>query len=216
MDVRTIDYYGACDEAIKALNRWSLEAFGRLKLAKWDELNVIREVRTVYRESARRAKKRYYEVAFEAYLLMCSLCGIDPKAAQRTADKAITPEWVADVLDQTDFVTMYRFNTEMDRKAIRLAEALEVAENRNAEVDKALRFWSQQLGQYAINMTDYAMIQAVQDAGVEWVEWVTMKDERVCSECRPRDGKVYRIDEIPPKHWGCRCRMNPVWKAPEE
>jgi len=217
MDVRTVDYYGACDKAIQGMNRSNLEAFGRLKMAKWDELNIIREVKTVYRKSAREAKKRYYEVAIEAYLLMCALCDIPPRKAHAMAEKAISDEWIDGVLQETDFVTLYRFDTETERKAYRLAEALEVAENRNAEIDKALRFWSQQLGQYAINFTDYAMIMAMQDAGVKWVEWVTMKDEKVCHECGTLDGRIFPIDEVPAKpHWNCRCRLAPVWKAPEE
>ena len=217
MDVRTVDYYGACDKAIQSMNRSNLEAFGRLKMAKWDELNVIREVKAVYRKSAREAKKRYYEVAFEAYLLMCALCGMPHRKAHEMAEKAITDEWIDGVLQETDFVTLYRFDTEAERKAIRLAEALEVATDRNAEIDKALRFWSQQLGQYAINFTDYAMIMAMQDAGIEFAEWVTMKDEKVCRECGALDGQVFRVDEFPAKpHWGCRCRMRPIFQKKED
>ena len=217
MTRKDIDIYEACDKAIKVMNRENLEAFGRLKMAKWDEVNVIREVRTVYRKSANEAKKRYYEVAFEAYLLMLALCGVPPKKAHGMAEKAITEEWIDGVLQETDFVTLYRFDTETDRKAYRLAETLEVAADRDAEINKALRFWSQQLGQYAINFTDYAMIQAMQDAGVEFAEWVTMKDEKVCRECGALDGQVFRVDEFPSKpHWGCRCRMRPVFQAPED
>lgn len=205
------EYYAACDKAISAMNRQNVEAFGRLKMAKWDEINIIQEVLKVYRQSAKRAKKRYYEVAFEAYLLMADMCGITPKKAHRMAEEAITDEWVADVLEETDFVTMYRFNTETERKAYRLAEALEVAENRNAEIEKALRYWSRQIGQFAINMTDYAMIQAIQDAGIGMAEWVTMQDERVCAECRHLDGQVFPVEDIPPKpHMGCRCRLRPI------
>lgn len=216
MDIRTVDYYGTCDQAIQSMNRSNLEAFGRLKMAKWDEINIIREVKAVYRKSAREAKKRYYEVAFEAYLLMCAICGVPHKKAHDMAEKAITDEWIDGVLTETDFVTLYRFDTETERKAYRLAEALEAATDRNAEIDKALRFWSQQLGQYAINFTDYAMLMAMDDAGIEWVEWITMKDERVCNECRPLDGQLFRISEIPPKHWGCRCRLSPARFRPEE
>ena len=217
MDVRTVDYYGACDRAIQAMNRSNLELFGKLKMAKWDEVNVIREVKAVYRKSAKEAKKRYYEVAFEAYLLMMALCDVPHRKAHQMAEKAITEEWIDGVLQETDFVTLYRFDTETERKAYRLADSLEVAQDRDTEINKALRFWSQQLGQYAINFTDYAMIMAMQDAGVEWAEWVTMKDEKVCHECGTLDGQVFPVDEFPAKpHWGCRCRMKPVWKKPEE
>ena len=66
MDVRTVDYYGACDRAIKSMNRSNLEAFGRLKMAKWDQINIIQTVKKVYRQSEKEARQRYYEVAFEA------------------------------------------------------------------------------------------------------------------------------------------------------
>ena len=209
MDVKTVDYYGACDRAIQSMNRSNLELFGQLKMAKWDEVNVIRTVVSVYRKSAKQARKRYYEVAFEAYLLGMAMCGIEPKKAHRMAEKAITAEWVDNVLSQTDFVTLYRFDSEAERKAYRLAETLEVSEDRDYEINKALRYWSQQLGQYAINMTDYAMVQAFQDAGVERVMWMTQRDERVCGECAPLNGVIFQIDEIPAKHWGCRCYLVP-------
>lgn len=208
---RDVDIYAACDKAIQGMNRDNLNAFGQLKLAKWDELHIIRTVKTLYRKQARKAKQRYYEVAFEAYLMALVMCGITGKKAHVMAEKAITDEWVEKWLDETDFVTLYRFNSETERKAMRLAEALEVSEDRNFEIEKALRFWVQQLGQYAINFTDYAVIQAFQDAGVKYVRWVTARDERVCSECGPMDGKVFPIDEVPPKpHWGCRCRLEPA------
>ena len=155
-------------------------------------------------------------MAFEAYLLMAAMCDEDPRAAHRMAEKAITEEWVDKVLSETDFVTLYRFDSETERKAYRLAETLEVAPNRDAEIDKALRAWSQQLAQYAINMTDYAMVQAMDDAGIEYAEWVDMHDEKVCRECRHRNGQVYKLDEIPTKHAHCRCRLRPVREKPEE
>ena len=212
MDVKKVDYYGACDKAIQAMNRQNLEAFGQLKMAKWDEINVIRTVVSVYRKSARKARRRYFEVAFEAYLLMCAVCNIDPKKAHMMAEKAITEKWVDSVLTETDFITLYRFDTETERKAYRLAETLEVSNDRDAEINKALRYWSQQLGQYAINFTDYAMLQALEDAGVEFAEWVTMADEKVCHSCSALDGQSFRVDEWPGKpHMGCRCRMRPIF-----
>lgn len=216
MKAENVNIYGAADKAIKAMNRENVEAFGRLKTADFDEVNVIRTVKTVYSKAARRARKRYYEVGFEAYLLGMAMCGMEPKKAHRMAEKAITEEWVDRILTETDFVTMYRFDTEMERKVMRLAEALETGVNRNAEIDKALRFLSMMLGQYAINVTDYAVVQAFQDYGVEMTEWITAKDERVCSECRALDHQVFPLDEVPPKpHWGCRCRLKPVFRKAE-
>ena len=214
--MKDFDIYAAADKAIKAMNRENVEAFGRLKAANFDEVNVIRTVKAVYQKADKQARKRFYEVAFESYLLGMAMCGMEPKKAHRMAEKVITEEWVDKVLTDADPVTMYRYDTELERKAYRLAEALEAGVRRNAEVDKALRFLSMMLAQYFINMTDYAMIQAFQDYGVEMVEWVSQKDGRVCNECHAYDGQVFRIDEIPLKHWGCRCSVKPVFRTAED
>lgn len=203
--------YAACDNAIMEMNRENLKAFGKLKLMKTDELNVIREVRAVYTQSAKRARKRYFEVAYEAYLLALAMMGIGGKKAYEMAEKSITAEWTDAVMSRTDPLTLYRFDSETERKADRLIEALSETQNRNYEVDKALRLWSRQLGQYAINYTDYAVLKAYEDAGVTKVRWQTAGDEKVCPECRTLNGQVFPIAEVPPKpHWGCRCRWVPA------
>ena len=212
MEKQKLNYYEPCDKAIKAMNRENVEAFGRLKMAKWDEIHVIRTVVTVYRASVRKARKRYKTIAHDAYLIGMMLLGEDVQKARRMADKAIKDAWVDRILDETDFVTLYRFNSEAERKAYRLAEQLEVSPNRNQAIDKALKDWSRQLGQYAINFTDYAVVQAFEDEGIKEVEWITVEDERRCEECKARHGRVYKIDEIPPKHYGCRCTLRPVKK----
>lgn len=208
-----IRIYEACDKAIKAMNRENLRQFGKLKLAKFDSLNIVREITKLYHESAKLAKKRYYEVAFEAYLLAMAMCDEDARDAHKKAEKAITNEWVDEILEQVDLLTLYRFNSETDRKAYRLVEAVGVSTERDYEIDKALRLWSRQLGQYAVNFTDYAALKAFKDAGAVMVEWITQEDERVCHECRALDGQVFRIDEVPRKpHWGCRCFWRPVFR----
>lgn len=214
---KNVILYEACDKAIQVMDRENVEDFGKLKLAKWDEVHIIRTVVKVYRDSARRARKRYYGVAFEAYLLGLYMCDITGREAHQMAEKAITAEWVDEILSQTDFVTLYRFDTETERKAYRLAEVLEVATDRNREINKAMKAWSQQLAQYAINFTDYAVIQAFEDAGIELVEWQTEKDERVCRACRDLDQITFQINELPRKpHWGCRCYVIPVFSRDKE
>ena len=211
MSRKELRIYDACDKAIREMNRINLEAFGRLKMAKFDEINIIRTVKAIYTASAKQARKRYYEVAFEAYLLAMALCDEEPRKAHQMAEKAITEDWVDRILSETDFVTLYRFDSETERKAYRLAEALEVPEHRNLEINRALKAWSKQLGQYAINVTDYAMLEAFADAGVKSVEWVTEEDDRVCAECHSYSGQHFKLDEIPPKpHWNCRCHWIPL------
>ena len=209
-----IDIYRSCDRTIREMNRDIVASFGRLKMAKWDRINIIRTVTDVYRRSLRKARKRYEEVFYDAYLLGAMMCGKSRAEAKRMADTAQIEELVHLLLNDVDPVTRYRFTEEAERKAYRLAESMEVAQSRNLEIDRAMRYWSKQVAQYAILATDAALLEAFEDAGAEKAEWVTQKDEKVCHECRKRDGKVYPIDKFPAKpHIGCRCRRRPVIRS---
>lgn len=211
MRVSKSSYYEACDEAVKVLNRQNLEAFGRLKMLKMDRLNVISEVMSLYRESAKKARKRYYDIAYDAYMLGLMMCDVEEKKARTMAGRRINEAWVDTQLTETDFITLYRFDTEMERKAYRLAEVLEVSPDRNREIDKALKDWTRQIGQFGIKFTDNAILQAFIDAGVETVEWVSENDGRVCSRCIGYNGMRFPAREIPSKpHYGCRCMLFPV------
>ena len=217
MEAERIDIYEACDKAIHQLNREILRDFGRLKAMDLDAISLIREIKALYRRLRKRARQKYYEIGFEAYLLGMAMCDVPPEKAHRKAEKRITGDWADRILEEVDFVTLYRFNTETERKAERLAEALEEAENLDAEIDRAMRLWSQQVGQYAINVTDYAIVEAFTDAGVQYAEWITVPDERRCSECHALHGQIFRIDEVPRKpHLGCRCRLVPVFRMAED
>lgn len=232
MAVKEIDYYKPADKVIQLMNRENLRTFNRLKLADFDRVNVVRDVLKLYREMARKAKRRYLEMGLEAYLLGLEMLDDPPpeREAMRMAKEAITEDWVESLMNETDFVTLYRFNSETERKAQRLIEGLAVvsgkagwkepwqtpAETRNMLIDQALKQWTKQLGQYAINVTDTAVIQALDDAGVTWVMWLTERDQRVCMDCHQLDGRIFVVDEVPSKpHWNCRCRLVPAGK-PEE
>ncbi len=205
-----MNLYARADQAIKEMNRQNLKAFNKLKLAKWDELNVIRQVNTTYEESTRRAIRKYYEIAVEAYIVALYQMKMDKKRATEMADETIDLTWVYEFLEDVDPVTLYEFFSERDRKKQRLIEALTATNNRNAEIDKALRYWTVQIGQYADNSVYRARLAAFHDAGVRRVRWVTQHDERVCPDCDERDGVVYDIDNIPPSHWRCRCYLVPA------
>lgn len=203
--------YDNADKAIRAMNRQNLKEFGKLKLAKWDELNVVRTVGKTYDDSVRMAKKRYYEIAFEAFIVAMLEARIDNKDATRKAEEVITNDWILDMLEEVDPVTLYAFLPETERKKQRLIEALAVATNRNAEIDKALRYWTQQIGQYADSSVFYARLEAFMQAGVSKVMWVIQDDDRVCEECEDLNGQIFDIDAVPPPpHWGCRCYLVPI------
>ena len=208
----TYNVYGPADDAIRRMNRQNLKAFDRLRLMKKDEVNLITEVNKVYRESVKYARQIYYEVAFQAYITAAVIARMDNREATKNANRRISLDWVDDMLEEIDFVTLYRFDHEAERKAQRLAEALEATDKRNDEIDKALRYWTLQVGQYAINVTDRARMEAFRDAGVKRVRWNIEKDQRVCQTCHALDGKVFRIEDFPPKqHYSCRCFGTPVF-----
>ena len=203
--------YDRADQAIRDMNRQNLKAFNGLKLAKFDEINLIRQVNGVYDESTRRARQRYYELAVEAYILAMIEAGKSNEEATARADRDIDLSWVLAMLEEVDPVTLYAFLPEKDRKAQRLIEALSEAHDKGKEVDKALKYWTVQVGQYAINAVDMARLEAFYAAGVKKARWMTEKDERVCDTCGPMDGKVFDIEDVPPKpHINCRCWLEAV------
>lgn len=205
--------YEYADKAIRSMNRRNLRAFSRLKQLAFDELNILTAVTKVYDDSVRLAKKRYYQIAMEAYIAAQMLAGRSKREAEAEAEDTITEDWVLDMLEDYDDVTLYQFIPEADRKKQRLVEALIASHKRNAEVDKALRYWTLQVSQYAIKSVDESTMQAYKDSGVQYVKWNTEEDEKVCPVCRPLDGKIYPIGKAPRKaHYSCRCYYTPYFK----
>lgn len=190
--------YDFADKAIRDMNRRNLRAFDGLKLLKFDELNVLRSVKRVYEDSIRLAKKRYLQIALDAY-------------RNAKGKKKIDRDWVLDMLEEYDPVTMYLFTPEAERKRDRTVEAILSTPNKDEAVDRALRLWTLQTTHYAEKSVDEATLQAFRDNGVEKVRWVTAEDEKVCEVCRKRNGKIYPIDKLPPKpHYRCRCTYEPI------
>ena len=206
-----MNVYIRADAAIQEMNRQNIRAFDKLHLIQGKDMKLIREIHEVYEVSRRKAKQRYYEIAFEAYLIALSLCGISGKKASEMAEDAIDDEWVEMLLTDPDPVALYSFLPEAERKEARLIEAVSVAEHPDEEIDKALRYWTRQVGQFALNATDRAMLDAYEDAGITEVMWNTATDERVCEECQALDGQVFPIQKLPKKpHVNCRCYWTPV------
>ena len=206
-----MNIYAEADSAIRTMNRKNLKAFNLLKLAKWDEISIIRAVSAAYEESARMAKRKYQEIAQGAFLTALKEAGVSEAIASGMAMDEITTDWILDMLEEVDPVTLYAFLPEMERKKQRLIEALAAAQNRNAEIDKALRYWAVQVGQYADNSVYRARLDAFRISGIERVRWVTQKDERVCGDCDSLDEQIFQIDSVPPpQHIHCRCFIVPV------
>ena len=203
--------YDLADRAIKDMNRRNLRAFDGLKTLKFDELNVLRSVTKVYDDAVRIAKHRYRQIAEDAYLEALILAGMDRKKAEKIAENSITDDWVLDMLEEYDALTLYSFINEVERKKQRTAEAILAAQDKVAEVDKALKLWTAQISQYADNSVIYATVDGYKEAGIKKVKWVAEQDAKVCKTCRKLDGNILTIDKIPVvPHYHCRCILMPV------
>lgn len=204
--------YDFADRAIRDMNKRNLRAFDQLKTLKFDELNVMRAVTKVYDDSVRVAKNRYLEIAIAAFIEALILAGIARAKAEEEAEDFITEDWVLDMLEDYNELTLYRFDNEVERKKQRTAEAILASLDKSAEIDKSLRLWTRQVAQYSDNAVVYATIDGYKEAGVKKVKWISEHDAKVCNTCHERDGKIYQIDKIPlyPAHYFCRCIIVPA------
>lgn len=203
--------YDEADKALRYMNRQNLRYFGKLKLAKWDSINLVSIVSQTYNDSVQMVRQQYRKVGFKAMMDAMKEADWNIAVAEEIAEDTITSAWIEGFLNDVDDVALYAFLPETERKKQRLIEALSVAHNRNYEIDKALRYWTVQIGQFAISVVDETRLEGFRKAGIERVMWVTQRDERVCEECMALDGKVFDIDKVPPKpHWGDRCYLVPA------
>lgn len=204
--------YAAADKALQRLYKYVEARFQQIATTtSWDEMNVIQSVSEAYRDIDTMAQMEYLQVAREAY---------------RRARKEV-PEGTADVPEEKDMTvflllllaaydekTEYRYDREWERKRDRLAESIlslppnEQVVNGNAlrqALQRGMNLMNGQLRNFADTVTDEARREAFRDLGIDKVMWHTQQDSRVCAECAERDGEVYPLYGVPPKHRRCRC-----------
>lgn len=193
--------------------------FNHIGAMGFDELNVVNTRKTtqemfdrllednksLYLKSAKTAYKKAVKSAKDE--------GHDGK------EKEITESWVLGMLAGFNLVTNYLYDKEAERKRLRLNEqiltAREFSDRQlfNDSLRRTANLWWTQTTQYGIRAVDKATIKAYADMGVEEVKWVAADDEKTCPICNGRDGKIYKLLNIPEKpHYGCRCYVIPVKK----
>ena len=154
-------------------------------------------------------KKAFLKIAKEA----------TEEAAEDIKGKPILTDekYVDGILGEYNPVTGYLYYPEADRKRSRLVEALITAMviNSRADYHKELRkfanLWHTQTLQYGETMVDKTRVNTFKKNGITKIRWITQGDEKVCKECRERNGVIYAIDKIPPKpHYRCRCWYEPI------
>ena len=194
------------DKVIRVLLKKILRKFRSLArtINGVDELNVINAVNTVYDEVLALTVEFLKAVAARAY-----------KRAKKKKDDEDFPldMWLAEYLAEYNPVTGYLFYQEADRKRARLIESIMAVLNApgasstvSKAIDQGMKQWVRQVEQFGDCVVRAATEQAYEDDDVTQVMWVTQKDERVCSVCKPLDGKIFAINKVPPpQHYNCRC-----------
>lgn len=217
--------YHLADETIEDLNRKAVRRVDqtkqRLITLKFDELNVLQEIDSLYAglelDNRRALRKLFRDRYIELWLWLKgtkyggNLRGNEP-------DEDILDELIdmalAGLLDEPNSVTRYTYSTEVIRKRDRAKEAVNSAPTKaqkQLELDKALRYWSSQTGFYVDLCEDEATIQVYKDAGVRKGLWNSQGDGKVCSDCHDLDGQIFSIENIPDKpHPRCRCYITPA------
>lgn len=194
--------YKYTDKTITYIDKQLIKRYSRLKsLVSFDELNVLNEVNSLYRE--------LYVIIKKSFLILANQVYAD--SLREESDRSLDEEWVDRLLEGYDPVSKYVFSHEMDRKCARLIESIIASDNKAQEIDTALRAMSFMCRIYADRITDEAVMQAYNDEGEQYVKWVAEKDERTCSVCERRDGRIYEIGFVPnDPHPNCRCRRERV------
>ena len=209
---RQTELFSYTDKVVKTYLLLIVKEFNKLQrkvnVTGFDELNVINAVNSGWGEADRLMKDALQRIAIYYYHLGCKHCDIDPE------DELFILYFLA-YLNDYDELTHYQYNNELDRKRARLIEAIlsvNTLAKRKEQIQAALKLLTKQFKQTADNVTEMALLRAFEEAGVEKIQWVTQRDERVCPVCNALDRKIFPIKKCPalPQHYNCRCFVIPV------
>ena len=213
--------YKLADKLLEQLKKLIRREFNRLGIFGFDELNAPRvaaETVSLFDRLMRENERLYLQVAKRAYgdaIVAAVAAGYTDPGANR-----INASWVGNLLGAYNLVSGYLYESEAERKRLRLAEQIMTAKEYQSRVqynDSVLRsanLWWTQSAHYMLVAVDTATLEGLKDSGVERVEWHSKIDGRECKICRDRNGRIYDIDKVPPKaHRNCRCYITPVPKS---
>jgi SPP1 gp7 family putative phage head morphogenesis protein len=212
--------YKLADKLLEQLKKLIRREFNRLGIFGFDELNaprITRETIALFDRLMRENEKQYLRAAKKAYADGVALA--IAAGYMGSEEDRIDDEWLFRFLAAYNFVSGYLYESEAERKRLRLAEQMMTAREYqsrtqyNDSLRRAANLWWTQTAHYMLDAVDEATLYAYTTMGVEKVEWHTNIDGHECKTCRERNGKVYPIDKVPPKaHRNCRCRLTPVPK----
>lgn len=181
----------------------------RLLIDGFDELSVLRNLTTLYETLDQNNHMAFLEVYVGRYQKTF-------KKTKKGYDEIyeLAELYLIDLLSEPNEVTKYTYDTEVLRKRDRAIESVNATQGiqfKQAEINKALRYWTMQTGFYMDIVCEDAHKQALRDMGVKRVKWYALEDDKVCNECEQLAGKEFNIDEIPfAPHPRCRCHVEAI------
>ena len=213
--------YKLADKLLEQLKKLIRREFNRLGIFGFDELNaprVTQETTSLFDRMMRENKKQYLKAAEKAYadaVALAIAAGYKDPGTNR-----INEMWLVGLLGAYNFVSGYLYESEAERKRLRLAEQMMTAKEYqsrtqyNDSIRRSANLWWTQAAHYMLDAVDQATLDGYRDSGVEKVKWNTNIDGRECKTCRDRNGKVYSLGKVPSKaHRNCRCYLTPVPKG---
>ena len=182
--------YEYMDSELEKFRVILVKRFKRIKLAK---KGISKVVRSVYEILWDKSYNMFFRIAAYYYEI--------------AGGKKKRTDWVLDFLEDYDFITGYQYEPEWERKRARTYEMVMAAreDKKIPDLKRPVALLNQQVTQKAIEIVDEATIMAYKEQGVKYIKWKTMRDNKVCAECEERDGKIFAIEDIPDKHYNCRC-----------
>lgn len=193
--------------------------FREVILAGFDGLNIINAKRVIvliYKRLIRNNFDCIKRIAKDAYEdIIDELVDMHYVFAEDYKPEPPDDEWVEKYLKSYNPISHYLYGPEAERKQMRLVEevltAREYRDQKMLEesVNRARSLWWNQTQVYFVDTVDTVRKEQMEKAGVKEVMWHCYKDEKTCEVCKSRDGKVFPLSKLPPKHRLCRCWYTP-------
>lgn len=200
--------YQIGNKKLKKLQTQAWNRFLRFKATtKFDELNIINNSKTLYKDLDNYTRRELLQLAQEVYKDVTKEL-FDKDALKKDIP---TSAYVMSLLRGYNGTTKYVYTHEVDRKQSRFAEKTIVDGIMLKELQTAYKQWMKQVEEYVIDAERDATIKAMEDNGIKEVMWITEGDNKVCEECDALNGQIFPIGAIPPRpHINCRCEIRVV------
>lgn len=198
--------YEYIDENVERLKKQTQTAFNnfRLSLLKFDELNVM-QVKT-------KTESLFTKLKRQSDRFYTGLLNHLAESMGFEEDKYDLDE----LLETYSGTLLYSFSTEMERKRERLFETMVAIDDMSdpeilSQQKKNIRNWNTQVEEFGVDIERNIFLSELRDSGIRKVQWMTVEDERVCTDCSDLNGIVFDIDNVPRRpHIGCRCWLKGV------